>query len=101
MRENQRPRKKSRVSVARSDHADPFSVDDINVMNKYELIAMVPAKTSVTYAIAPIISNPTNGVVARDAYLLFATKDDTELPAESIFSSQFGCLQETGQWCEK
>jgi hypothetical protein len=77
------------------------SMDDLHMMMKYELIAMAPSKMFPTYAIAPMIANPTNGVIAPDAFLWFATKDGSPLPSEAMFSTQFGCLQKTGYWCKE
>jgi hypothetical protein len=75
------------------------SMDDLQMMVKHEMVAVMPNKMFPTYAIAPVILNPTKGVIALDAFLLFATKDGTPLPTEMMFSSQFGCLQKVREWC--
>ena len=77
------------------------TIEDLQMMMKYELIAVTPNKMFPTYAIAPMILDPTNGVIAADAFLWFATKEGKPLPAEMMFPSQFGCLQKTGNWCKE
>jgi hypothetical protein len=77
------------------------SMDDLNMMMKYELITMSANKMFPAYAIAPMIYDPTNWVIANDAFLLFATKDGSPLPTETMFYSHFGCLQKTGYWCKE
>ncbi len=77
------------------------TIEDLRVMMKFELISTVPPKGVVEqYAIAPTISDPTNGVIAQDAYLWHATIDGTPLPTEQAFAWQFTCLQKTGNWCK-
>jgi|CXWL01.1.fsa_nt_gi hypothetical protein len=51
------------------------------------------------YRISPIISDPTNGVVANDAFLIMPMKDGLVPPAEMDFVIQFGCLRDRGVWC--
>ena len=79
------------------------TLDDLRVMMKYELVALgtIPVKGFPVYAIAPTIPDPTNGVIAQDAFLVFATKNGTPLPTENMFTWQFGCLQKTGNWCKE
>jgi len=77
------------------------SLDDLRMMMKYGLVETGTLKGFPTYAIAPTINDPTNGVIAPDAYLWFATKDGTPLPTENMFAWQFGCLQKTGNWCKE
>ncbi len=79
------------------------SMEDLRVMIQHELITTTLGTdiSKPTYAIAPMLTDPTNGVIAKDAFLMFATKDGTPLPSESIFSRQFSCLQKTGQWCKE
>ena len=74
---------------------------DLQMMIKTELISMAPVEGPWTYAIAPTLADPTNGVIAPDAFLWFATKDGTPLPTEKMFAVQFGCLQTTGNWCKQ
>ena len=76
------------------------SVDDIQVLLKYELITADTTKMiGGRYAINPIIFNPTKGAIAQDAFLWSAIKGDKPLPDEDIFVWQFHCLQKTGNWC--
>lgn len=56
-------------------------------------------KYGVQYAITPVITNPSKGVIAKDAFLLTVTKDGSPLAGEANFSAQFGCLQKAGDWC--
>jgi hypothetical protein len=77
------------------------TMDDLRMMMKYNLIDMGSVKGFTMYAVAPIISDPTKGAIAPDAYLWFAAKDGAPLPAENIFAWQFGCLQKTGNWCKE
>lgn len=76
-------------------------IGDLQIMLKWDLISMASAKGYPTYAIAPMIADPTNGVIANDAFLWYATKDGPPLPTEEMFATQFGCLQKTGNWCGK
>ncbi|HEX6127172.1 MAG TPA: hypothetical protein VFZ23_17500, partial [Pyrinomonadaceae bacterium] len=78
------------------------SVDDIALMLKHRLVSLSPLPGYENrYAIAPVLNDPTNGVIARDAYLWFATKDGSPLPTEYMFAHQFNCLQKTGMWCKE
>lgn len=78
------------------------SMEDIQLLLKYEMVTADTMKGigGGRYAINPIIFNPTNGVIAQDAFLWLATKDDRPLPSEDIFVWQFHCLQKTGNWCK-
>jgi hypothetical protein len=51
------------------------------------------------FAISPRITNPTKGVIARDAFLWMSSRDDVPLASERIFMDQFKCLQLKGIWC--
>ena len=53
-----------------------------------------------TYAINPEIMDPTDGVIAQDAYLWMATADGKFLHSEAFFVSQFNCLKKLGTWCK-
>lgn len=77
------------------------TLEDLQLMTKTEMISLTAAKGGWTYAIAPALLDPTNGVIARDAFLWFATKDGYPLPSEQMFEYQFGCLQKTGNWCKQ
>ncbi len=75
------------------------SAEDIDFLYKNELIKIEPRK--IGFAISPVISNPTRGAIAADAFLWMATtKGGYSLPAEQMFELQFTCLQKTGDWCE-
>jgi hypothetical protein len=76
------------------------TMDDLRMMMKLELITLVSIRElPATFAIAPTISDPTNGAIARDAFLWMPTKDGRPLPSEIVFSQLFGCLQKTGSVC--
>ncbi len=76
-------------------------MDDLRMMAKLELINTAAFRGEENrYAIAPMIFDPTNGVIAKDAYLLFVTKDGKPLPTESMFAAQFACLQKAGTLCK-
>jgi hypothetical protein len=77
------------------------TLEDLSMMMKAQLISMDAMKSPWTYAIAPALLDPTNGVIARDAFLWFATSDGNPLPSERMFEFQFGCLQKTGNWCKE
>jgi len=75
----------------------------MEMLKKYECITLSsPTENGAyrgSYAIAPVIANPTKGVIARDAFLWFSTRDGKPLEAEMIFVNQFNCLQRLGAWC--
>ena len=76
------------------------TIDDLHMMLKLELVTMLSIRAMpVTFAIAPTIVDPTNGVIARDAFLWMPTKDGRPLPSETVFAQLFGCLQKTGTVC--
>jgi hypothetical protein len=78
------------------------TVDDINMLLKHEMITAEPMKMyGGQYSIGPMLYHPTNGVIARDAYLWMTMKDDRPLPGEDLFVWQFYCLQKTGNWCSQ
>jgi len=52
------------------------------------------------YAIAPVIADPSNGVIAKDAFLFMSSRDGAPLAAEMVFVDQFRCLQLKGVWCQ-
>jgi hypothetical protein len=82
------------------------SSDDIQYLAKNEFIRLDSLKLyddrpfRGQYAIAPVITDPTKGSIAKDAFIWMATKDDKPLSAEAMFVWQFGCLQKTGEWCK-
>lgn len=78
------------------------TVDDIQMLLKFEMITAEPIKSNGSlYSIGPMLFNPTNGVIAQDAYLWMTMKDDRPLPGEDLFVWQFYCLQKTGNWCSQ
>lgn len=77
------------------------TLEDLDMMMKTQLISMAAMKDPWTFAIAPALFEPTNGVIAPDAFLWFATNDGNPLPTERMFEFQFGCLQKTGNWCKE
>jgi hypothetical protein len=81
-------------------------VEDINLLRDEGYINMdLPGDISDDgpyrghYAVAPLIADPTNGVIAPDAFLWMSTRNGIPLDAEMNFVNQFGCLQATGDWC--
>ncbi len=49
----------------------------------------------------PVIEDPRDGAIARDAFLAAVLLDDgTPLPASPEFVEQFDCLQQTGEFCD-
>ena len=51
------------------------------------------------FAVAPLITDPTNGVIARDAFLFMSTRTGYPLDREMMFVDQFACLQKLHTWC--
>lgn len=88
--------------IAADDTPMLKTLDDIRLMMKYELVSLEPVKGYENrYAISPMLSDPTNGLIASEAFLWFATKDGSPLPTERMFVDQFNCLQKTGNWCKE
>jgi hypothetical protein len=77
------------------------TIDDMTLLAKHEMIATDTLKSiGGRYAINPTIHDPTNGVIAKDAFIWMATKDERWLLAEDNFVYQFNCLKKTGYWCK-
>lgn len=83
------------------------SITDLEMLAKHEIIEYGtkslwddPANAG-TFAIAPVIDDPTGGVIAPDAFLIMPTVDGKPLPTEQMFATQFGCLKKSGYWCTK
>jgi hypothetical protein len=82
------------------------SMEDLQYLLKMEFITADPLNMTDgkgltgSFAISPTISDPTNGVIATDAYIWMSMKDGKPLAAEEMFSWHFGCLQKVGQWCQ-
>jgi len=53
------------------------------------------------YAVAPLITDPTKGVIAKDAFLWMSTVNGMWLDREMLFGDQFACLQKLQTWCSK
>ena len=76
------------------------TMEDLRMLQKNEMVALDEMKSiGGRFAMSPMITDPTRGAVAPDAYLWMATKDDRHLPGEDLFVWQFHCLQKTGNWC--
>ena len=81
------------------------TLGDLEILEKSMMISMESKPlwddgTAGVFAIAPVISDPTNGAVADDAFLLMSTIDGKSLLWEEIFNLQFNCLKKTTQWCK-
>jgi len=82
------------------------SLEDIQYLAKNEFIRLDSLKLyddrpfAGAYAISPVITDPREGAIAKDAFIWMATKDSKPLPAEEILAWHFGCLQKTGDWCQ-
>jgi hypothetical protein len=83
------------------------SVDDILYLQERDFITTdppvfeLPVPFGGQYALSTVIVDPTKGVIARDAFLWMSAIDGKPMPDEQIFVWQFGCLQKTGDWCQK
>jgi hypothetical protein len=76
------------------------TMEDMQILEKNEMIKADWKSSGGLYAINPIMLDPTNGAIAKDAFMWMATKDGTHLPDEDDFAWQFQCLQKTGDWCK-
>ena len=76
------------------------TMEDMQQLEKNEMITADWKSSGGLYAINPIIFDPTNGVIAKDAFIWMAWKDQKHLPSEDMFVWQFHCLQKTGYWCK-
>lgn len=52
------------------------------------------------YVMAPVITDPTKGAIAKDAFIWMSTRDGNPLKHEMFFVEQFNCLQRTEAWCQ-
>jgi hypothetical protein len=79
------------------------TIDDLRFLLENGMVMAMPGKSiGDRIAIAPLINDPTNGVVAKDAFLAFPTKDGYKpIEREQMFATQFGCLQKWGSWCKE
>jgi hypothetical protein len=82
------------------------SMDDLIVLKNEGLVALDPIgfadprSFGGLFAISPTIDDPTNGVIAKDAFLLTVLDDNSKpLTGELMFADQFKCLQNFGNWC--
>jgi hypothetical protein len=77
------------------------TTSEIDGLLKLGLIATrtVPPTDSRRYAICPVIEDPTDGGIARDATLNYARNPDGT-PLEPQFSLNFLSLQTTGRWLD-
>lgn len=82
------------------------SLDDIRYLERRGLITLEDLTSGRIigpmgqYAISPVIADPTNGVIARDAYLWMVTENGNSLFDENLFEQQFNCLKKMQKWCE-
>lgn len=52
------------------------------------------------FAISPVIADPQNGAIARDAFLWYVRQESGKpIDAENKFVYQFECLRNYGTWC--
>lgn len=51
------------------------------------------------YMVAPIIYDPTNWAIAKDAFIWMAEVNGHCLPTEEIFEDHFNCLLQGGKYC--
>lgn len=81
------------------------SIDDLYFLLRNEMITLDPftdlGPSLGRFAISPLITDPTRGAIADDAFLWMARKDKEYMPGEEMFVYQFGCLQKTLNWCKR
>jgi hypothetical protein len=83
------------------------TIDDLEMLKAEQLVSFETkavwddSPLHGAFSIAPVIFDPTGGVIARDAFLLMPTHEGLPMPSEQIFATQFGCLQKTGTWCRE
>jgi hypothetical protein len=83
------------------------TMDDLRFLSETGFVTIEPVARPMSdlapraegYLLGPMISDPRNGFIRKDAFLLLATKDGLPLPAEEPFANNFQCLQATGEWC--
>lgn len=83
-------------------------MDDLNILSKHGLVSIGtkslwenPAEQTGTFALAPVIVDPTGGVIAPDAFLAMPSLTGQPLPSEEMFATEFGCLKKSGYWCKQ
>jgi hypothetical protein len=80
------------------------SIADIHMLSDGGFISLdVPGDGPFRghYAVAPLIRDPRNGVIAKDAFLWMSTKYGLPLDSEMTFVNEFECLQVKGAWCKE
>jgi hypothetical protein len=79
------------------------SLEDLRMLKEEGLIAFEAGDgvTMARFALSPILTDPTNGVIAKDAFLWMSNRDGKPLEAEMNFVREFECLQQLGTWCVK
>ena len=84
------------------------SMEDIQMLEKYGFVELSRRRLYRedastydfgSYTISPIISNPTKGVIAPDAFLMNVNFDGVSLADEVMFYNNFNCLKRRGDWC--
>jgi len=94
----------NRNGMAADDTPIIKSVNDLQFLFKYEMITTANGKSDDQavqdrFMIAPVIRDPTKGVIAKDAFIWMAEKGGKCLPTEEIFETHFNCLKDSGAWC--
>jgi hypothetical protein len=73
----------------------------IDDLKKERLVTLKkrPTDAAGRYFICPVLEDPRNGAIAKDAFLLFvADENGNPLPAEKDFVTNFESLRTTGDW---
>lgn len=82
-------------------------MNDLQMLVGHEMVSVITGNFfdsqsgEPIYALAPVVGDPTDGAIARDAFLILPKLNDEFLPSETIFVEQFGCLQRNKTWCLK
>jgi hypothetical protein len=82
------------------------SMEDLRILKEEGFITFEQSGdgdglTVQRFALSPILTDPTNGVIAKDAFLRMSSRDGKPLSAEMNFVTQFDCLQALHTWCMK
>ncbi len=79
------------------------SLEDLRMLKEDGLITFEVGEgmNLARFALSPILTDPTKGVIAKDAFLWMSNRDGKPLSAEMNFVTEFNCLQQFGTWCTK